>query len=74
MGIQVVPEWMAELEEEDMVSIIKEIFGLTAGPPSPSLTPLERGSGVATFTGTTTTPTTSPRKSLGAARPQPPPA
>ncbi|RPD62756.1 hypothetical protein L226DRAFT_503801 [Lentinus tigrinus ALCF2SS1-7] len=32
----------AELEEDDMVSIIKEIFGLSAGPPSPSLTPLER--------------------------------
>ncbi|KAI0366762.1 hypothetical protein BV20DRAFT_912992, partial [Pilatotrama ljubarskyi] len=41
----------AELEEDDMVSIIKEIFGLTAGPPSPSLTPLEKGTGVATFTG-----------------------
>ncbi|KAI8978255.1 hypothetical protein BD414DRAFT_377913, partial [Trametes punicea] len=41
----------ADLEEEDMVSIIKEIFGLTAGPPSPSLTPLEKGTGVATFTG-----------------------
>ncbi|KAI0800272.1 hypothetical protein C8Q74DRAFT_1396299 [Fomes fomentarius] len=35
----------AELEEDDMVSIIKEIFGLSAGPPSPSLTPLERGTG-----------------------------
>ncbi|KAL1945337.1 hypothetical protein VTO73DRAFT_2188 [Trametes versicolor] len=32
----------AELEEEDMVSIIKEIFGLTPGPPSPSLTPLDK--------------------------------
>ncbi|KAI0330431.1 hypothetical protein GY45DRAFT_1218890, partial [Cubamyces sp. BRFM 1775] len=41
----------AELEEDDMVSIIKEIFGLSAGPPSPSLTPLEKGTGVATFTG-----------------------
>ncbi|KAI0827715.1 hypothetical protein BC628DRAFT_1284420, partial [Trametes gibbosa] len=41
----------ADLGEDDMVSIIKEIFGLTAGPPSPSLTPLDRGTGVATFTG-----------------------
>ncbi|EJF57166.1 hypothetical protein BD309DRAFT_840413, partial [Dichomitus squalens] len=28
----------ADLEEDELVSIIKEIFGLTAGPPSPSLT------------------------------------
>ncbi|OJT13808.1 hypothetical protein TRAPUB_9655 [Trametes pubescens] len=56
----------AELEEEDMVSIIKEIFGLTAGPPSPSLTPLDKGTGVATFTGIAPTPTTSPRKGIGA--------
>ncbi|RPD57424.1 hypothetical protein L227DRAFT_230802 [Lentinus tigrinus ALCF2SS1-6] len=64
----------AELEEDDMVSIIKEIFGLSAGPPSPSLTPLERGTGVATFTGTTPTPITSPRKQLEPARQPPPPA
>ncbi|KAI0764417.1 hypothetical protein BD413DRAFT_482623 [Trametes elegans] len=57
----------ADLEEDDMVSIIKEIFGLTAGPPSPSLTPLEKGTGVATFTGTAPTPTTSPRKGVSAA-------
>ncbi|KAI0698308.1 hypothetical protein C8T65DRAFT_581962 [Cerioporus squamosus] len=59
----------AELEEDDMVSIINSIFGLSAGPPSPSLTPLERGTGVATFAGT---PVTSPRKQLDPAR-QPPP-
>ncbi|KAM5544950.1 hypothetical protein V8D89_001061 [Ganoderma adspersum] len=64
----------ADLEEDDMVSIIKEIFGLTAGPPSPSLTPLERGSGVATFTGTTPSPAGSPRKPQEAARRPPPPA
>ena len=62
----------ANLEEDDMVHIIKEIFGLSAGPPSPSLTPLEKGTGVATFTGIHRTPSSSPRKTAEAAKPSHP--
>ncbi|KAH9915391.1 uncharacterized protein B0H18DRAFT_96695 [Fomitopsis serialis] len=35
---------------EDMVSIIKDVFGITAGPPSPSLTPLENIGSASAFT------------------------
>ncbi|KAH9912775.1 uncharacterized protein BXZ73DRAFT_4888, partial [Epithele typhae] len=41
----------ANLEEDDMVTIIKEVFGLLAGPPSPSLVPLNRLAGVSSYKG-----------------------
>ncbi|KAH9949295.1 hypothetical protein B0H21DRAFT_147599 [Amylocystis lapponica] len=48
-----------QVEDDDMVTIIKDVFGLTNGPPSPSLTPLETPSGRAAFVGS---PTTSPSR------------
>lgn len=44
----------ASLEAEDMTNIIKDVFGLSPGPPSPDLTPSEplTGTGLSTFIGT----------------------
>jgi len=38
------------VEDDDMVNMIKDVFGITAGPPSPSLTPLENTSSASAFT------------------------
>ncbi|KAH9833556.1 uncharacterized protein C8Q71DRAFT_692844, partial [Rhodofomes roseus] len=38
------------VESDDMVTIIKDVFGIIAGPPSPSLTPLENTGKVSPFT------------------------
>ena len=43
----------ADLKEAEMVSLIKEVFGMPAGPPSPSLVPLKNGMGATKINGTT---------------------
>lgn len=44
----------ASIENEEMVNVIKDVFGLSPGPPSPGLTPSEpaTGLGLSTFIGT----------------------
>ncbi|KAI0944070.1 hypothetical protein AcV7_001990 [Taiwanofungus camphoratus] len=56
-------------EDGDLVSIVTDVFGLTAGPPSPSLTPLENNTSASAFTSSNGFAKHSPSASLSASKP-----